>query len=88
MNGKENPNPRSVAPRNKPVQEFRIGALKAAIWENSVGDIIRYNVTFCRVYKDGDQWKTTESYGRDDLLTLAKIADRAHTWICDQRATT
>ena len=32
-----------------------------------------------RLYKDGDQWKSTQSFGRNDLLVLAKVADFAHT---------
>lgn len=39
----------------------------------------RHNVTFQCIYKDGDDWKTTQSFGRDDLLVLAKVADLAHT---------
>jgi hypothetical protein len=71
---------------NKPVHTVRLGAIKAAIWENTVGENTRHSVSLCRLYKDGDQWKTTESFGRDDLLLLAKVADQAHTWICEQRA--
>ena len=41
----------------------------------------RYNVTFSRLYKEGDQWKSTHSFGRNDLLVLAKVADQAHTRI-------
>ena len=40
-----------------------------------------HNVTFARLYKDGDDWKQTESFGRDDLPLVAKVADQAHTWI-------
>lgn len=33
------------------------------------------------------QWKTTQSFGRNDLLVLAKVADRAHSRIFElQRA--
>jgi hypothetical protein len=71
--------------KNRPVYEVRLGAIKASVWENTYEKTTRHNVTFCRVYKDGEQWKTTDSFGRDDLLMLAKVADRAHTWICDQR---
>ena len=39
----------------------------------------RYNVTFSRLYKDGDQWKSTQSFGRNDLLVLRKVADQAHS---------
>src|SRR5207244_5534095 len=72
----------SDTPRKKPVQDVRLGLIKAAIWENSVGDIVRYNVTFSRIYKDENEWKTSDSFGWDDLLVLAKVADQAHTWIC------
>ena len=69
-------------PRKKPVHDVRLGLIKAAIWENTVGDIVRYNVTFSRIYKDETEWKTSETFGRDDLLVLAKVADQAHSWIC------
>ena len=67
-----------------PVQEVRLGAVKAAVWRNETENGTRYNVTITRIYRDGDQWRTTESFGRDDLLLLAKVADHAHTWICNQ----
>ena len=66
----------------KPVDEIRIGRVKATIWRNGTEDAPRYNVTFSRLYKDeADQWKNTQSFGRNDLLTLAKVADLAHTRI-------
>ena len=36
---------------------------------------------FERLYKDGDEWKRTDSFGRDDLPLVAKVADLAHLWI-------
>jgi hypothetical protein len=72
--------------KNQPAQELRIGAVKAAIWENQSNKGTHYNVRFSRFYKDGEEWKSTESFGRDDLLLLAKLADRAHSWIHEQRA--
>ena len=65
----------------RPVHEVRIGLIKAAVWANTVEETVRHNVTFERSYKDGEEWKTTTSFGRDDLLTLSKIADLAHSWI-------
>lgn len=70
--------------KEKPVQEVRMGSIKAAIWRNNTPSGVRFNVTFSRLYKDGDDWKATDSFGRDDLLVLAKVADRAHSWIHDQ----
>ena len=65
----------------RPAHEVRIGLIKAAIWANDQGDAVRYNVTFERRYKDGEDWKSSASFGRDDLLKLAKVADEAHSWI-------
>ena len=51
-----------MASNSKPAAELRIGAVKATVWENEVGDITRHNVTFSRIYRDEDQWKTTHSF--------------------------
>ena len=65
----------------KPISEVRIGRVKAAIWPNETEGRTRHNVTFSRLYKDGDQWKSTQSFSRNDLLLLAKVADQAHSRI-------
>ena len=65
----------------KPVAEIRIGRVKATVWRNGTEEQPRHNVTFSRLYKDGDQWKSTQSFGRNDLLLLAKVADQAHSRI-------
>ena len=65
----------------KPVDEIRIGRVKATIWRNGTDERPRHNVTFGRLYKEADQWKTAQSFGRNDLLVLAKVADLAHTRI-------
>jgi hypothetical protein len=70
--------------RRRPAHEVRLGRLKAAIWANDSEHGVRYSVSVARVYKDGQgRWQTSESFGRDDLLTLAKVLDRAHSWICE-----
>ena len=65
----------------RPAYEIRIGSVLAAIWKNETDKGVRYNVTFSRLYKDGAQWKSAESFGKDDLLVLAKIANEAHSQI-------
>ena len=73
------------APKNegkaKPVHEIRLGRIKAAIWANETENGVRHNVTISRLYKDGDEWKTSHSFGRDELPLVEKIADLAHAWI-------
>ena len=72
----------------KPHDEIRIGTVKAAIWQNDVAGKTRYNVTFSRIYRDADgQWKTAQSFGRNDLLVLAKVADRVHSRIFELQQT-
>ncbi|MGE3311315.1 MAG: hypothetical protein AB7O66_15215 [Limisphaerales bacterium] len=73
-----------TAGRARPVEEIRIGAIRAAIWRNETESGVRHNVTFERIYRDGQEWRSTASFGRDDLLLLGKVADQAHTWIHNQ----
>jgi hypothetical protein len=69
----------------RPAHEVRLGRVKAAIWANETEQGVRYSVTVCRLYKDQqDKWQRTDGFGRDDLLLLAKVLDRAHSWICDE----
>lgn len=70
--------------KDKPAQQIQLGSIKAAIWKNDTENGVRFNTTFARLYKDGDDWKSTDSFGRDELLLLAKVADQAHAWICGQ----
>ena len=71
---------------SKPAAELRIGTVKATVWENEVGGITRHNVTFSRIYRDEGQWKSTHSFGFNNLLTVAKLADQAHTLISERSA--
>ena len=65
---------------NTPVDDVRIGRVKATIWCNETEDgKARFNVVFARLYKDGDTWQSSQSFGRNDLLVLAKVADLVHT---------
>ena len=66
---------------SQPISDVRIGRVKAAIWPNGTEGHTRHNVTFSRLYKDGDEWKSTQSFGRNDLLVLAKVADQVHSRI-------
>ncbi len=73
--------------KQKPIHEVRLGFIKAAVWKNETESGIRYNVTFTRIYKDGDKWNHTDSFGREDLLLVGKVADQAHSWIFAQAQT-
>ena len=70
----------------KPIDEIRLGSIKASIWKNQTENGSRYNVTVTRLYKTNGDWQSSSSFGRDDLLLLRKVLDRAHTWIYKQAA--
>ncbi|MDZ4683787.1 MAG: hypothetical protein SH850_01780 [Planctomycetaceae bacterium] len=72
--------------KKRPVEEIRIGRVRAAIWENETENGTFYNVTLSRLYKDGNEWKDSSSFGRDDLPLVAKVCDQVHTWIFEQAA--
>ncbi len=67
--------------KNGPVHEIRMGRIKGTIWLNETELGARYNTTFARLYRVEDQWRETQSFGRDDLPLVSKVADLIHTWI-------
>ena len=67
--------------KTRPVHEIRLGRIRAAIWANETQNGTRHNVTVSRIYKDGDDWKDSTSFGRDDLPLLVKVVDQCHDWI-------
>jgi hypothetical protein len=67
-----------------PIEKIRIGLLQANIWEQHSDNGTFYSVSFVRRYKDAhDEWKSTHGYNAADLLTLAKLADQAHSRILE-----
>ncbi len=70
--------------KTKPIHEIRLRYVKAAVWKHDTDNGMRYSVTFCRMYKEGEKWKFTNGFGREDLLALAKVADLTHSWIYTQ----
>ena len=70
--------------KNAPVAKVSVGLQTASIFKNENEGRAFYNVSFDRRYRDGNGgWKSTASYGRDDLLALAKLADLAHTKVLE-----
>jgi hypothetical protein len=70
---------------DQPIHRIRLGAVAASVFANENGGKTYFNVSIERSYKDGDDWKHTRSFGRDDLLSVAKVADLAHSWIHAQQ---
>jgi hypothetical protein len=71
--------------KTKPVHSIRFGAIEAAIWKNQNETSTWFNVTITRSYKEGEGFKETTSFGRDDLPLVSKVSSLAHTWIFQQK---
>lgn len=61
----------------KPIKKISVGGIEAAIWENASKEGNKYfTTTMERNYKDGEEWKKTNSLRTSDLpkaiLTLQK----------------
>ena len=68
--------------KQKPVYEIRLGRIRASIWANhSESREVWFNVSVSRLYRDGDQWKDSQTFSRDDLPIVAKAADMAYAWL-------
>lgn len=67
---------------NRPVHEIKLGRIRASIWTNGGhGQDTWLSVSISRLYRAGNEWKTTTSFGRDDLPLVSKAAEMAYTWI-------
>jgi hypothetical protein len=72
-----------MAAKNKPVHQVRIGRIKAAVFEN--GDDAPRKVQFQALYKDEeDKWQGSQSFTREDLPLLIKVADRVHSHLYEK----
>ena len=65
----------------KPVHEIRMGKIKAAIWANATDQGTRYNVSLARLYMGDDGWRSSDSFGRDDIPLMIKVLVSAYDWI-------
>lgn len=69
----------------KPVHEIRFGLVKVRIWRKKTRDGIRHSVAVTRLFRNGDCWKESTRFGRDDIPVVRHALDAAHTWIYQQR---
>lgn len=67
---------------NKPIFTYRLGSLSATIWQNRMKKGTYYRTEILRNYRDSDgAWQTSNSFGHDELLNVAKLAERAEEYI-------
>jgi len=85
MNSQQNET--ATPEKRMPVQRFSFGSVKVAIWANETKKGVMHTVTTSRSYREGDVWKNSSSFSGEDLLSLAKLLDQAHSWIAQQPRT-
>mgnify|MGYP000368529353 FL=1 len=70
---------------NKPVAEFRMGLIKAVVWQNESVKGSWYNVTIVRLYQQEGHWNETHSFSRTDLPLVQRVTEQAHIFIYQQK---
>ena len=72
-----------MAEKNRPQHQVRVGRIKAAVFGN--GEAAPRKVQFTALYKDDeDKWQGSQSFTREDLPLLIKVADRVHSYLYEQ----
>ncbi len=71
----------------KPVKVFRLRGVSASVFENHSKNgersVTFHKVSLQRTYKDGDEFKTTTSFGRDDLPVCMHVMQQAWAYVLD-----
>jgi basic membrane lipoprotein Med (substrate-binding protein (PBP1-ABC) superfamily) len=70
--------------KTMPVHVVKLGKIQASVWANETKHGRRFNVTACRLYLENGEWKRSDSFGRDELLTAARAFHSAYDWIWTQ----
>lgn len=76
----------------QPEKTFRMGLVSASIFVNEIEGNdgkrktrrSRRNVVLQRSYKDGDDWKQTNSFGLGDMPAAIRVLELAQTYVESQ----
>jgi hypothetical protein len=70
---------------NKPEKKFSCGSISASIWANTKvvnGETVKfYSVTINKAYKEGEDWKYTDSFNIEDLPKVSLVANEAYKYV-------
>ena len=66
----------------EPVKKIKIGAIEVAVWENTSNEGKKFfNTTMERSYKDGEEWKKTNSLRDSDIPKTVLALQKAYEFI-------
>ena len=60
--------------------------VKVAVFENKSEQGAFYKTSLQKIYREGEEWKTTTSLGRDDLPVARLLLQRAWEFILETEA--
>ena len=70
---------------SKPEKRFKCGSVSASIWAKAKtveGEMVKfYSVSIDKAYKDGDEWKHSNSFAAEDLPKVALVTNEAYKYI-------
>lgn len=65
----------------KPVFELRRGLIKVCVRSKGTKSGVRHTVRITRLFRDGDVWKESTRFGRNDIPLIRLLLDEAFVWI-------
>jgi hypothetical protein len=65
----------------QPMHEIRYGLIKVRIWRKRTRSGLRHTLAVTRLFRNGDVWKESTRFGRDDIPLIRLVLDKAYTWI-------
>ena len=72
---------KKTAKGQPPVKKFTVGRIHVSIWRKEGEKGVFHTANFDRRYKDGEEWKSSGSFGVDDLDDLREAAEMARSSI-------
>ena len=67
--------------KQKPEARIRYASIEGAVWENEGEKGKFYNATLSKRFRQGEEWKSTNSFSEADLPTVSKVALDLHSVI-------
>ena len=68
------------------IHEIRRGLIRVRVCVQGKQESPRYSLSVVRVYRNGDQWKESSRFGRDDIPLMRLALDDAYGWILLRQA--
>lgn len=74
----------------KPERVFRIGSVSASVFKNQIetssGTRDLRSVNIQRRFRDGDEWKSSSSFGLGEIPQALKVLELALTFVANKEA--